>query len=774
MIICSHCSTVNHSDNVVCSHCGSPLAPDPALEGDPYIGRTLGGRFALEAIVGSGEIGMVYRGTDRRSGAVVAVKIVHPDVAATLGDDLLQAASVLAKLRHAKIATVLGAARASDGTTFIVTEYLEGQTLKNLLENNGPVDARRTADILFQLCSALAPIHRSGRPHANLKPENVFLVARPDGSDFVKIVDAGSPKLFGVRETSVGEVIVGTPKYFSPEQALGRAVSLPSDQFSLGIIGYQLLTGALPFFGATPDQLLSAIANGAPTPVGQRTSGTLPEALAHVIHRCLEKAPGRRYSDLRALATELAGVIKTTQPAPLKRKRFGEGVDASTMVAGPELLAALSAPDDDDDDDEATVMRSLPMDIEAAMRAVSGTATQLFAEPAPAQVTPEPSHSIPEPLMFTGALEQSAIQAQLASSGGAARRRASSAPAAAAPSLDHDLNAAMAAAAADAGARAMPGPPATEGFDPFGDMNLSPEASAQSTVRSSVSQPPSPRPPVSRPPGPRPAPSPELSNAIFDAINEELGQKAAPKPRSASPLATAADFAALSPEVISQARPPEAGKPARSRNQSNNSRTLLIALAAVLILGIAGGAVWYFVLREPVAPETQRTTQPKPTPKPAIALLKSPLEIELRSTPAGAEVFQGAKRLGKTPLPLTLSEARAYAWVLKLDGHPDTKHSYDPTGVLPGETTTPVEVILTPAVPAKPGADAAVAPSSAPSSAAAKPKRPKKPKPIRRRPKSSTGTKASRPKKPAKPKQDPKKLRDPFETKAKKLKNPFD
>ena len=200
MTTCPYCQTSNHPANAVCSTCGSPLAADPALEGDPFVGRQLGGRFTLEAIVGSGEIGMVYRGVDQRTNQSVAVKLVHPDVAATHGDELLRSASMVAQLRHAKIATVLAAAREPDATAYIVTEFVEGQTLKSMLEEIGPVGPRRTADILFQLCSALAPIHRAGRPHANLKPENVFLAAQEE-RDFVKIVDVGSAELFGVRDT---------------------------------------------------------------------------------------------------------------------------------------------------------------------------------------------------------------------------------------------------------------------------------------------------------------------------------------------------------------------------------------------------------------------------------------------------------------------------------------------------------------------------------------------------------------------------------------------
>ncbi len=751
MIICSHCSTVNHPDNVVCSHCGSPLVPDPALDGDPYVGRTLGSRFLLEQIVGSGEIGMVYRGVDQRSQQPVAVKIVHPDVAATHGDELLHTARELSRLRHAKVATVMGAARSSDGTTFIVTEFIQGQTLKALLDANGPLGARRAADILFQLCSALVPIHRAGRPHCNLKPENVFLVERDDGTDFVKIVDAGSPTLFGVKETAGGEVIIGTPKYFSPEQALGRTVGQASDQFSLGIIGYQLLTGALPFFGATPDQLLSAIANGTPTPVNQRSGGRpLPDKLEEVINRCLEKDPNRRYPDLRSIATDLATVIKSTQAAPTPRKTFGQGRNLNTVVAGPDLMAALRV-SDEDDDDEATALRHLPVDIEALLRS-SSPAPAMTSEPVQA-----PTQSIPEPLMYTGALSQAELEAQLAAS----RPRGPSGPSFG----DHDLSAALAAAAAEADGRALsappeaalpqPPPPPEDTFDPFGDMELPPAA---------------PRP--ERPAAGRPVPSPELSNAIFDAISEELNTVPAPAATgAAAPLATAADFAALSPDVIRQAQDVAAQVEAEAPKGGGSSPALL-ALVGLLVVGLAAGAVWWFVLRTPEPQTPARIAAPQPKPAPKVALLKAPVTVRLLSTPPGAQVKAGDAVVGVTPVSIELTEARPYTWTLTLAGHAPATQTYDPTGVVPGEAPVPLATDLAEAPGAAPES---AAPESAAAAGAAVAKAPKKavatdaPKPAAKRPRAATrsATRANPPARPARPKRKPK-------TDPNKLKNPFD
>ena len=148
---------------------------------DPYLGKNLVKGFTLRRNLGSGEIGVVYEATNHDDSRRIAVKVLHPDVAEAHGNDLLRWAKRASQIRHAKVASILGANRLPDGTIFIVTEFVTGDTLMGHLQKSGPLDPRRTADILFQLCSALAPIHRAGRPHANLKPENVFLIPTDGG-----------------------------------------------------------------------------------------------------------------------------------------------------------------------------------------------------------------------------------------------------------------------------------------------------------------------------------------------------------------------------------------------------------------------------------------------------------------------------------------------------------------------------------------------------------------------------------------------------------------
>ena len=416
MLTCPKCETENALDELKCTQCGQSLAKAAVGQDDPFIGRRLGRNFILRRNLGSGEIGVVYEAVNEEGTRRVAIKILHPDVAATFGEDLLRWAKQAAKIRHAKIANILGANRLDDGSTFIVTEFVTGQTLMEVLRNSGPLKASRVADILFQLCSALAPIHRAGRPHANLKPENVFVEITEDGDEFVRIVDVGSPVIFGAHHLAGERQVVGSPKYFSPEQASGESVGLPSDQFTLGIIGYLLLTGALPFFGATPDQLLQAIIEAVPKPIQERTP-RVPAELAKVMERCLSKSPSDRYDGLRSLAKDLASIIKAQRFAEPSISESVDEVDLATRVVKLSELVDEPSVDMDDSmagDPDRTVVFSVPSKIAAFIESEEGT-DSVADESIDLDVKMD---SIPRPLTFTGELEsadiESAIEATVA------------------------------------------------------------------------------------------------------------------------------------------------------------------------------------------------------------------------------------------------------------------------------------------------------------------------------------------------------------------------
>lgn len=782
MTICENCTTPNHQTAAVCAGCGASLQGGPAT-GDPFVGRMLGGRFKLEVVVGSGDIGMVYLGVDQRSRHKVAVKIVHPDVAASHGSELLKATREVASLRHAKIARVFGASRDSDGTTYIVSEFLEGTTLKSVMSAEGAVGPRRAADILFQLCSAVAPIHRSGRAHANLKPENVFLTRRSDGADQVKIVDPGSPTLFGVRAASDGSrVIIGSAKYFSPEQAQGQRATLQSDQFTIGIIGYQLLTGSLPFHGATPDQLLSAICGSTPPPVGQRASVPVPPQLVAIIDRCLSKAPEGRYPDLRALATELATVIKSTQAiaAPATpRKRFGAGANISTVIANPNLLNDLmgTTGDDFEDDDDRTVMRSL------SQAEILGQTQPPVAPPSQNDMA-----NIPEPLMFTGALASDDLAAALAAAtqsvGGPviqqvkiptakapqaqprgpsgpsglgisgdladALQMASGAPVsprrtpppqappppsplpAAGPGggMGDDLAAALAAAAGERPGEAAgfnpfdtptpdPNPaPAGQGFNPFDAPAPAPAGQGFNPFDTPVDAPAAADQGFNPFDGPQAAPGSMQPSALADTISANVMPS---EPVGASsPLATAADFKALSP--IATNRVSVDVVPTTTKTHSGRSRTPLI-LGLLLLLAAGGAGAWYFTQDPEPAPIRRRAATKKQPKKPAKAAkpIFSPFKYRIVTLPLQAQVYEGEKLLGATPLDIRIKTDAPCTYVIKAKGFEDRVHHIEPAKMSPNEGKVVAKFALDPVVVAPPPAPTKVDPTKVEKTPAAAP-----------------------------------------------------
>ena len=488
-------------------------------------------------------------------------------------------------------------------------------------------------------------------------------------------------------------------------------MGLASDHFTLGVIGYQLLTGALPFSAATPDQLLGAIANGTPTPVSERLGAdVVPEKLLATVNRCLEKDPKARFSDLRALATDLAAVIKTTppDPAPKPRKRvFGAGLDLSTRMA--ETTALEDEPDDSVDDDRTRIGPSETME-----RVLSE-----LDVPTAAKVS-DSLPVIPKPLTVTGDVEADDLAAALADASASLEVTPQPAPRQGRPSprvaaelptddrsaagLDDDLASALAAAAGEVGAP-MPGTGGSDGdFDPFGDAGgataasspLAPtpsaptppngmnavsedevEAEAEAEAEAEVSAPSARKPRTSVPPS-------EMSSAILEALDEEVGGGGGSAGAS-SPLATAADFAALSPLALDQALPTGSGngvpRSTTTPPTSGSGDGLSVGVLALLLLLLAGGGggAWWFLTQQGKDTAHQRPKVANPAPEvEAVVPPQVATKAILDSTPKGATVYLGAKELGVTPLEVELSGPDALAYDLKLEGHQDATQEINP------------------------------------------------------------------------------------------------
>jgi len=273
------------------------------------------GPYQIVAPLGAGGMGEVFRARDTRLGREVAVKVLPGGAAADpeRRARFEQEARSASALNHPNIVTLLDIGDA-DGISFIAMEHVEGRTLRELV-GAGPLPARKTLDLAAQLADGLAKAHGAGIVHRDLKPENVMV--SKDG--FVKILDFGLAKLIAPLAESHSELqtaaapdtaagaVLGTVGYMSPEQASGRAVDFRTDQFALGAILYEMVTGKRPFQRATGAETLAAIIREDPEDAA-RLNPRAPAPLRWIIDRCLEKDPEDRFASTTDLARDLASL----------------------------------------------------------------------------------------------------------------------------------------------------------------------------------------------------------------------------------------------------------------------------------------------------------------------------------------------------------------------------------------------------------------------------------------------------------------------------------
>jgi eukaryotic-like serine/threonine-protein kinase len=303
----------------------SNLALETAL---PRPGDVVAGKYAVEATVGSGAMGVVVRAFHIELGQRVAIKFLRPEVArdgATVAR-FLREARAAAAIQSEHVVRVYDVARLEDGLPYIVMEHLAGTDLHKLWHRRGNLPIAEAVDYALQACQALAEVHAAGIVHRDLKPGNLFLSRRSDGSPLVKVLDFGISKV--AREkggpdaslTTNGQ-IVGSIHYMSPEQLQdARRVDGRSDIWALGAVMYKMLTGRHPFDGATIAGCIQSILNEAPLPLGSLRADTPPE-LERVILRCLSKDVGQRFQNVADLADALLPLAPPSAQVPVERIR---------------------------------------------------------------------------------------------------------------------------------------------------------------------------------------------------------------------------------------------------------------------------------------------------------------------------------------------------------------------------------------------------------------------------------------------------------------------
>ncbi|MCK4236326.1 MAG: protein kinase, partial [Candidatus Krumholzibacteria bacterium] len=282
--------------------------------------------------LGEGGMGVVYRARDTTLDRLLAIKVIPPERLGPQGKGrFLREARICSRINHPNIVTVYTAGE-EDGYPFMAMELLEGQTLREIIDE-GPVPWEKALRWIVDILDALERFHREGIVHRDLKPENIMVT--PDG--VVKLMDFGIAHIPTSETLTMEGTTVGTVFYMSPEQVLGKKADVRSDIFSIGAVLYQMLTGAYPFEGEHPMATMYSITNESPEPT-ENFVQNLPEGLATILDHALEKDPHERFPDAGSMKNALLDLLQVEE---LARTQVSKADRRRTYILRIVLLTAL-------------------------------------------------------------------------------------------------------------------------------------------------------------------------------------------------------------------------------------------------------------------------------------------------------------------------------------------------------------------------------------------------------------------------------------------------
>ena len=329
------------------------------------------GRYIIESEIGRGAMGVVFKARDTVLERTVAVKTVNMALEREHADKyearFYQEARAAAGLNHPNIVTVYDAGKAAD-VVYMAMEYIQGVELRTLLSEGQPMGVPQALAIAAQVAEGLAYAHQHGVVHRDIKPANIMVVAEGP----VKITDFGIARMRASKDLTQTGVMLGSPKYMSPEQVIGKRADHRSDLFSLGVILYEMLTGAGPFSGENVTALMYQIVNFAP-PAPSSVNNAVPQMLDFIVAKMLAKPLEERYQDAKDVARDLRECERslTAPPAPATTRPGGTGL---ARGAQPEFV----------DSNAKTVVLA---------QTVNRTRVQ---DQAPTEPSPPPAHAVSE------------------------------------------------------------------------------------------------------------------------------------------------------------------------------------------------------------------------------------------------------------------------------------------------------------------------------------------------------------------------------------------
>jgi eukaryotic-like serine/threonine-protein kinase len=371
-------------------HAGLPLRASTAAD-EERLGHVIDGRYRLDAVVGRGGMGLVYKAEHVGIRRTVALKLLHTTLASVpeLRSRFEREARAIGVISHPNCVDVSDFGELDDGSLYLVMEYLEGRTLGDILDLEQVIDPRRALHILRHVLAGVGHAHQAGIVHRDVKPENVVLVDQDGDPDFAKVCDFGIAKLLdqtvddGVKLTQAG-VAFGTPVYMSPEQALGNPVDPRADLYAASVMAFEMVCGRPPFYSDDKLEVLS-MHTARPVPqmdevrrgvLGPRTA-PVPPAFERVIAKGLAKQPRDRWQTaddyIQAIDAALVAIAHGDEDPPTGARPLVTQTGRSLIIDGahraPELTptALSTAAPPRDDGDTPTGQAALPQRSEPMM-----------------------------------------------------------------------------------------------------------------------------------------------------------------------------------------------------------------------------------------------------------------------------------------------------------------------------------------------------------------------------------------------------------------------